>query len=55
VILHVGRGLYDFLQFYARCVSTKFLPAQPGGPRPSPTWSVAYRPSRAASNGLPCR
>jgi hypothetical protein len=36
-----GRGLYDFLQFYARCVSTKFLPAQPGGPRPSPAWSVA--------------
>jgi hypothetical protein len=41
VILHVGRGLYDFLQFYARCVSTKLLPAQPGGPRPSPAWSVA--------------
>jgi hypothetical protein len=41
VLIHVGRGLYDFLQFYARCVSTKFLPAQPGGPRPSPAWSVA--------------
>ena len=41
VIIHVGRGLYDFLQFYARCVSTKFLPAQPGGPRPSPAWPVA--------------
>jgi hypothetical protein len=41
VLIHVGRGLYDFLQFYVRCVSTKFLPAQPGGPRPSPAWSVA--------------
>jgi hypothetical protein len=48
VLLHVGRGLYDFLQFYCRCISTKFLPDRPGGSRPSPAWSEAL-PALASS------
>lgn len=39
--VHVGHGLYVFTCLYARCVSTKFLPATPGGPRPSPAWPDA--------------